>query len=260
MDVTRGNFEQLLGTVREAIQAADFVAFDTEFTGLGITDGEQLDLLDTAQERYAKRRCSALQFQPIQVGICAFQWDDEVELFVARPFNFFVFPRTGSKALGLERTFTVQASSLEFLASNNFDFNRWVVHGVPFVSQADASAIRKRIEAMDDSDIVIDERNQPFVDSAIAGVKEWLQNSSSEMLSVSTPTSYHKRLIHQEVKKQFNGFLSTESTRTSVDVRRMTTEEKEKKESRSAIMLVELESMIGFRRVMDILADAKKPI
>lgn len=37
MDVTRENFAQLLPLVIESIKAAEFIAFDTEFSGTSIS-------------------------------------------------------------------------------------------------------------------------------------------------------------------------------------------------------------------------------
>ena len=34
MDVTRENFAQLLPLIRDSIYAADFIGFDTEFSGI----------------------------------------------------------------------------------------------------------------------------------------------------------------------------------------------------------------------------------
>ncbi|KAI8916855.1 ribonuclease H-like domain-containing protein [Entophlyctis helioformis] len=261
MEVTRHNFEETLPAVAEAIQGADFLSIDTEFTGLGIDPSQRIDLLDTPQERYVKQRSSAAQFLPIQIGLCAFAWNAETNTYLAKPFNFFIFPRPGSRAFNLDRTFGSQASSLDFLYGNSFDFNKWIRDGISYVSTAEEAEVRAKINAMKtDSDIPIEERNRAYVEGAIAKIRDWLQNSTEQVHNVPTPSSYHKRLIHQEVKKQFNGNLSTESTKLGVDIRKRLTEEKSANDDRVVALGAELDTLIGFRKVIDILSAAKKPI
>lgn len=50
--------------------------------------------------------------------------------YLARPFNFSLFPHTFRT---IDKRFVCQASALQFLAQNNFDFNKFVYKGMnPF--------------------------------------------------------------------------------------------------------------------------------
>lgn len=53
--------------------------------------------------------------------------------WVARTFNFNLFPRT---FYPVEKVFTCEAGSLEYLAKHNFDFNKMVYKGIPFMPLA----------------------------------------------------------------------------------------------------------------------------
>jgi len=76
MEVTKENFDQVLPVIAEAIKECDFLAFDTELTGL-TTRGQRITGLDSVEERYQKIRASATSFQTIQWGLCAFKWDEQ---------------------------------------------------------------------------------------------------------------------------------------------------------------------------------------
>ena len=73
-------------------------------------------------------------------------------------------------------------------------------------------------------EVVVDESNREFVENAMYAtrlllmymfllshnrnmilrktVNDWLQNSSEKVVSVDCPTSFHRLLVHQEVKKR----------------------------------------------------------
>ena len=129
MQVTPESLQNDIRWIKMILYTADFIAIDCEMTGLGMAN-DKLDFLDSLQERYAKVATSAGQFQLVQYGICAFKWDTETKAYVATPLNAFIFPKASSGALGIQKTFVCQASSLEFLKSHSFDFNAWIEQGL----------------------------------------------------------------------------------------------------------------------------------
>ncbi|KAI9012738.1 ribonuclease H-like domain-containing protein [Gaertneriomyces semiglobifer] len=259
MEVLRNNFEALLPSIEEAVAESDFVAIDTELTGIGTDKVYEMDMLDTMQQRYDKIAFSAKNFLTIQFGICTFKWDDTAKSYIVKPFNCFIFPRSGTRQLGLDRQFLAQAGSLEFLLGNQFDFNKWISQGVPYVNHDEEAAARIRIGRLN-GDIPIEEKNREFVDTAIKDIAHWLQNSPDPSITIKCPSSFHRRLIHQEVRKQWLSALKTEGKFGQITVRKMTVEERKNDKSREAELSEELEQLIGFRKVIDILAHAKKPI
>jgi poly(A)-specific ribonuclease len=125
MNVTKDNFEQLLPQVIKDIKACDFIGIDCEFTGLVKDRRDRIDIMDSAADRFQKVSSSVRSFLPIQVGICTFQYKPD-GFYEAKPYNFYVFPKSGNRYFGLERVFSTQVGSLEFLLGNNFDFMKWV--------------------------------------------------------------------------------------------------------------------------------------
>lgn len=74
----------------------------------------------------------------------------------------------------------MQAGSLEFLANQGFDFNKFVYEGVPLLRASDRDRHLSRMDAGDSApsrpDIPLDKpENRELVDRLIAQVAEWLK-------------------------------------------------------------------------------------
>lgn len=118
------DFKEVLPLVRDSIQAADFLAIDTEFTGL--MSGRDVSMFDSPPEYYATLLNGTADFLLIQFGLCTFYWDEKEKQYMNDAYNFYVFPRGRP---GPDRLFMCQSSSLDFLASQDFDFNKLIREG-----------------------------------------------------------------------------------------------------------------------------------
>jgi len=83
----------------------------------------------TMEEGYEELRKSASQFMTVQIGISTFHFDPSNGSYIARPFNFFIFPTSLTGYAPQGRCFLTEASSFDFLARNHFDFNKWIYQG-----------------------------------------------------------------------------------------------------------------------------------
>jgi hypothetical protein len=63
-----------------------------------------------------------------QFGLSAFTLKNS--RYVAKTFNFNIYPRTFQN---INKVFTCEAGSLEYLAQHNFDFNKMIYKGIPFL-------------------------------------------------------------------------------------------------------------------------------
>lgn len=86
-------------------------------------------------ERYKKILNGSSQFVIIQFGLSIFRFDKRISKYVNKTYNFYVFPNT-SPLPGLirETKFLSQASSLGFLASHGFDFNKLIKEGMYLIN------------------------------------------------------------------------------------------------------------------------------
>ncbi|KAJ3196691.1 hypothetical protein HK101_008030 [Irineochytrium annulatum] len=263
MQVTGKTFTELLPTIRDAIKNAAFVAIDAEMTGLTRNREQVIDRMDTVESRYQKIRASAADFLVTQYGVCTFRWDSQQQKYVAQAFNFPIFPRTGSRQFNLHRCFVSDPSSLQFLRDNNFDFNAWLDDGIPYLNQDDEAYAREQLGRLDyGADIDLSEKDREYADEAMGLVHGWLQNSREQKFVCPTGNNYQKRIVHQEVRNRFNGFLMTSSSNLGgVEITRLTEEQREAGMASPGYKLQqELESLIGFRRVIEMISESKKPV
>eukprot|EP00347_Sterkiella_histriomuscorum_P019713 403340574 len=129
MDITRENFIELLPLIRHSINSADFIAYDTEFSGLSIGFDDKGHEYDTVEDRYQKLVHNCSRMNTFQVGLCTFRWIPEKMKYVCRPFNFYVFP---DSSLFEDINIQFQASNIKFLTDNHFDFNKLFTQGISY--------------------------------------------------------------------------------------------------------------------------------
>eukprot|EP00898_Chlorokybus_atmophyticus_P000942 jgi/Chlat1/1849/Chrsp141S02188 len=203
MDVTRENFEEVFPAVREAVNACEFVAIDTEFTGLGLSPSRKVDALtDALEDRYLRIAESARNFLIIQFGLSAFTWDSTLNRYIARTWNFYTFPRP---AYGFDLCFTSQASSLNFLMSQGFDFNKWVRDGVSFLPiEYKDRVVRSLLEPRQRQAVVIKDRDKEFVEGVLQTVTAWLQSPEQQELTLGPYNGFQRLLVYQELESAFN--------------------------------------------------------
>ncbi|KAL1923300.1 uncharacterized protein VTP21DRAFT_8280 [Calcarisporiella thermophila] len=253
MEVLRDNFGKLLPMIKEAIRKADFIAIDTELTGLN-EPPERENLLDDPGTRYEKHRITSGQFRIIQFGLTTFTFSPSNQSFVARPFNFFVFPGEGPNRDSPNRWFTSDSSSLKFLAGHGFDFNKLFLNGIPYMSKESEIEAKEKIqEVLNQPDIAEDDSNREFLQGVRQQIYDWLQNAGQSKLNIPAGNSYLRRLVYQELKKH-NGFLQGVSQEKSIEVTRLNEEERAKSLEEGSQLSP------NFRQVIDALIEAKKPL
>ncbi|TNV81953.1 hypothetical protein FGO68_gene6872 [Halteria grandinella] len=141
MDVTRENFAQLLPLIRESIAQAEFIGFDTEFSGLNVGFDDRQHDYDTTEDRYQKLKHNCTRMNTFQVGLACFHWDQGGERYLCRPFNFYVFK---DSQVYESEVLQFQASCLKFLRENHFDFNKLFSSGITYQRLSQAAEVRTR--------------------------------------------------------------------------------------------------------------------
>jgi len=76
-EVVRSNFSVLLPLIEDCINRSEFLAVDTEFTGLAAQPSDEPSFFDTIEERYQKMKRCAQTFIICQFGLSAFVKDPE---------------------------------------------------------------------------------------------------------------------------------------------------------------------------------------
>jgi hypothetical protein len=129
MDITQHNFLESLPFVEDSLATADFVAFDTEFSGLSVGYDDEGNDYDTIEDKYQKLKHCCQRMNAFQIGVATYKWDAAKKKYSIRPFNFYVFPTTSMMG---KRTMQFNTSNINFLMSNNFDFNKLFREGINY--------------------------------------------------------------------------------------------------------------------------------
>lgn len=160
MQVNKSLFPATYDHFVELLSTCDFYAFDEEMTGINTPEIVE-SVTFTPEDCYRAKSFAATRYNMIQVGICLFHRDasggrDGLAKYIARPFNFLLFPGTteglgnlsspaGTPA-GRATDVVVSPSALAFLRRHNMDFQAWVYEGMSFCNSQTETLIRRLLE------------------------------------------------------------------------------------------------------------------
>ncbi|XP_069690990.1 poly(A)-specific ribonuclease PARN-like isoform X2 [Periplaneta americana] len=270
MEVTRINFREVVAELDSVIPAAQFLAIDGEFTGLHT--GQDVNAFDTPAQYYSKLRSGGMDFLLVQFGLCAFSYDEENDKYLHRAYNFYIFPKPQSRSSPDPR-FLCQSSSIEFLASQGFDFNKLFKEGIPYLTQPEEQKLRDYLEEKqknrsnvnsspgndENSQIIpIPDEHVSTIEDICSRIEEFLANSEPEELELDRCNAFVRKLIFQTVAQRFdNKKVQLESRLTDTRnrvlvVTRVGNEEdrKKKEQEKREKELQDLEDAIGFTQVL----------
>ncbi|AAF79314.1 F14J16.11 [Arabidopsis thaliana] len=290
--VTRSNFETTLNDLRSLVKAADFVAIDLEMTG--VTSAPWRDSLefDRYDVRYLKVKDSAEKFAVVQFGVCPFRWDSRTQSFVSYPHNFFVFPRQELTFDPPAHEFLCQTTSMDFLAKYQREEEEAskrlkMLHGEDGI---DSSGETEELKLVRLADVLFAARMEKLLNEWRSGLLHG-GNASSEFprisngsnqsmetvfhhmrpaLSLKGFTSHQLRVLNSVLRKHFGDLVyihSNDKSSSSRDIVVYTDSDsdkenlmKEAKDERKRLAERKIQSAIGFRQVIDLLASEKKLI
>uniref|UniRef100_A0A2I3HWY2 Poly(A)-specific ribonuclease PARN n=1 Tax=Nomascus leucogenys TaxID=61853 RepID=A0A2I3HWY2_NOMLE len=277
MEIIRSNFKSNLHKVYQAIEEADFFAIDGEFSG--ISDGPSVSALtngfDTPEERYQKLKKHSMDFLLFQFGLCTFKYDYTDSKYITKSFNFYVFPKPFNRS-SPDVKFVCQSSSIDFLASQGFDFNKVFRNGIPYLNQEEERQLReqydeKRSQAngagalsyvspnTSKCPVPIPEDQKKFIDQVVEKIEDLLQSEENKNLDLEPCTglvvlniSAYPKGIHVET-------LETEKKERYIVISKVDEEERKRREQQKhAKEQEELNDAVGFSRVIHAIANSGK--
>ncbi|XP_022343153.2 poly(A)-specific ribonuclease PNLDC1-like [Crassostrea virginica] len=261
MEVDKNNFEEYLPRISESIAKAEFIAIDTEFTGLTLNDETKNSLFDSIEERYQKLRKCSQQFTISQIGISAFL--KESDRYVAHSYNMYLFPNSFGP---VDVRFMVQASSYEFQRRYDFDFNKYVYTGIPFMNEEQEEQIISYLKRKENPSGVEWDIDENLVREVCSEVAEWytqaaVGDSFTILKNDGTRRLKHNFVFRNEINSRYRDLLTSTDEDKNIVVRKVLPEEKEQEEMKQKRESSDLcNSLIGFRRVFKVLLEHKKPI
>lgn len=146
MDVTNENFITLLPEIVETVRDCDFIAIDTELSGL-MRERSLNNRFDLPNERYAKAFVSSRGYFIMQFGISCFTKCPSSSEYNNRTYNFFIFPQSNEAFGDIDRSFSLQAHAIQFLSENGFDFNKLFRHGVSYLTFEEKKNLSAKLRA-----------------------------------------------------------------------------------------------------------------
>lgn len=220
MDITKTNFKEKYDFIEKTINEAMFLAIDGEFTGLN----EELNLsfLDTPEGRYEKLKEGSMQFMMIQFGLCAFKYENDAYSY--KPFNFYIFPNSNGKTN--DPRFLCQTASMQFLASQGFDFNKLFLDGIPYLTSELEDKLREELShkhalleqklkngstsrknSANDPGMPgdkVQKEHKNFVNDVHAKILEFTKScKNGDTFDLPPFSNYRRRLVYEMVESEF---------------------------------------------------------
>ncbi|XP_019718110.1 poly(A)-specific ribonuclease PARN isoform X2 [Hippocampus comes] len=281
MEVTRKSFKDCLILVYTAIEEADFLAIDGEFSG--ISDGPSVSALtnglDTPEERYTKLKKHSMDFLLFQFGLCTFKYDQKDAKYVTKTFNFYIFPKPFNRT-SPDIKFICQSSSIDFLASQGFDFNKVFCHGIPYLNHEEEAQLREQTEekrsqqangvgtpsyispSCSKGPAHVPDEHKDFINRVVEKV-EALFSSTEKTVDLEPCTGFQRKLIYQTLNWKFPKGLHVETMEIDKDriiqVSKVDEEERKKREQQKLEKeQMQLNDAVGFSRVIHAISKSGK--
>ncbi|NP_001153677.1 poly(A)-specific ribonuclease [Bombyx mori] len=212
MEVIRKNFKEALPLVAASVKKADFLVIDTEFTG--IINGRDVSMFDTPEEYYKCTQRGSSEFLLIQFGLCAFHWNHKEKHYMNDAYNFYLFPR-GSP--GPDRMFMCQSSSLDFLASQGFDFNKLIKDGISYMTVPIECKLRENLTERQKTyskgkdSIKVPDEHKAYVEDICNQVHQFLEEGQLDEMEIDKCNSFVRLLLFQELRARFKDKILVET-------------------------------------------------
>ncbi|XP_065208665.1 poly(A)-specific ribonuclease PARN-like isoform X2 [Planococcus citri] len=270
MEVTSKNFATCSPEVLSAIDSADFISIDCEFTGL--RNGVETTAYDTPAEYYTKLRDGSLSFLLVQVGICTYRYDQAKNKYVYKAFNFYVFPRSINR-INNDVNFLCQASSISFLSNAGFDFNKLIKEGIPYLTLADEETLlnelNQKYQNINDTEsypkVAIPDDLTGIVNDICNKIEDFLSPENKEKeLQIDKCNGFVRKLVFQTAYEKFstkNFSLTTKWVDNSAYLVAQKGKSKiEQDKENFEKDLNELKDAFGFSKIIKYISDRKKLI
>ncbi|XP_013382568.1 pre-piRNA 3'-exonuclease trimmer [Lingula anatina] len=264
-DVLRSNFEDEFPRIEEAINRAKFIAIDSEFTGLRINNKVRPSLFDDGAQRYGQLKSGVSQFQICQFGVSAFVKEENENKYTAYTFNFHIFPSSFGP---IDPRFMCQVSSLEFLCTFNFDFNKFIYEGVPFLNRMQEQQLRSILRNQSLFDGQERDVDEDALQKACSEVAEWVvEAKDGDTKLINRPKRVADFILHEELLQRFDNIWPERQaqlnpvilvTKVPVGQRKKLEDMNENSQEYQEERMVNL--LKGFSRVIDLISNSKKPL
>ncbi|XP_058536255.1 poly(A)-specific ribonuclease PARN isoform X2 [Ochotona princeps] len=221
-----------------------------------------------------------MDFLLFQFGLCTFKYDHTDSKYITKSFNFYVFPKPFSRS-SPDVKFVCQSSSIDFLASQGFDFNKVFRNGIPYLNQEEERQLREQYDEKRSQangagglayvspnpskhPVTIPEDQKKFIDQVVEKIEDLLQSEENKNLDLEPCTGFQRKLIYQTLSQKYpKGIhvetLETEKKERYLVISKLDEEERKRREQQKhAKEQEELNDAVGFSRVIHAIANSGK--
>ncbi|XP_047388706.1 poly(A)-specific ribonuclease PARN isoform X5 [Sciurus carolinensis] len=200
--------------------------------------------------------------------------------YVTKSFNFYVFPKPFNRS-SPDVKFVCQSSSIDFLASQGFDFNKVFRNGIPYLNQEEERQLREQFDEKRSQangagalayaspnaskcPVTIPEDQKKFIDQVVEKIEDLLQSEENKNLDLEPCTGFQRKLIYQTLSWKYpKGIhvetLETEKKERYIVISKVDEEERKRREQQKhAKEQEELNDAVGFSRVIHAIANSGK--
>ncbi|KAK4319453.1 hypothetical protein Pmani_009610 [Petrolisthes manimaculis] len=260
VDVTTENFEKLLPEILADIKSAVFVAVDAEFTGLSSSNSYDNSIFDDGNERYAKQRENLDRITICQLGLAAYKGIPDTNGYTVTSYNFYLRPHSCGS---IDPIFVCQTSGIEFLRKYQFDFNKWLYDGLPFLNRDEADSLSRELQS-----IVEGKENLQLSDELrdrVRTIGDWANTAQdNDTSTVSVPLSGTSKLLLVIAVRNLLMDVWARIDNGKVVVQKVSETEKKKLDAvdseKQKLVSALLEKFEGFSIVFKYLAELQKPL
>uniref|UniRef100_A0A452QWD0 Poly(A)-specific ribonuclease PARN n=1 Tax=Ursus americanus TaxID=9643 RepID=A0A452QWD0_URSAM len=217
-----------------------------------------------------------MDFLLFQFGLCTFKYDHTDSKYITKSFNFYVFPKPFNRS-SPDVKFVCQSSSIDFLASQGFDFNKVFRNGIPYLNQEEERQLReqydeKRLQSngagtlsyvspnTSKCPVTIPEDQKKFIDQVVEKIEDLLQSEENKNLELEPCTGL------QNLSCLRSGFfwkvvhlLYVFQKERYIVISKVDEEERKRREQQKlAKEQEELNDAVGFSRVIHAIANSGK--
>ncbi|KAH9635299.1 hypothetical protein HF086_017865 [Spodoptera exigua] len=255
MEITSRNFDDEFENIKRDINNACFVAFDAEFNAILSGDNFKNRLFDTNEDRYNLIKKEAGQLIMTQVGLTIFEYQKDRDTYMAKSYTFYLCPQSFAD---IDQCFIFQASTLKFLRTHHFDFNKQHLLFDSYIEDI----IPKQLVSHFDRSVLKNEITIFFHLFSNSLFTLWLIRSNEETMYLDVNSHILRYITHMEIRMRFPNVLTTDSLG---DCQKILIYRNKNVEGAISTPREELENkllsgLLGFSKIITLLAESQKPI
>ncbi|ESO93334.1 hypothetical protein LOTGIDRAFT_216162, partial [Lottia gigantea] len=221
-----------------------------------------------------------MDFIILQFGLCTFKFDNKKKRLTAQPYNFQIFPRPYSHQAP-DRRFMCQSSSIDFLVSQGFDFNKVFYEDNTCLSiQTNAEVAQGRSCKLlnisgnariidmgpNKGPIAIPDDQKDFINGIVDSISCFMDKNDEQSLDLPSCNGFQRKLIYQTVRAKFTSVhleaKKGEKKERYICVTKVSGEEelKMREGAKQAAERAEIDDAVGFSKVIRKLSQSGKII